>query len=105
MKLLPGRILLLLLALMAGIALGAGLVGAFQTPDPPSIEPIQLDGDGGDESGEDGPRQSGKRKTENGPNETPADDVAPPPPPPPPPANDDDDDDDGGGTDDGGGDD
>lgn len=125
MKPLPGRILVVLLALLAGIALGAGLVGALRTPAPPNVDPIQLEGERGDEADEDATkkkrgrndrnkgkdtRDQGKEKPSPGngapvPQNEPQGGGAPPPPPPPPPADDDDGGDDDGGDDDGGGDD
>jgi hypothetical protein len=117
MKPLPGRILVVLLALTVGIALGAGLAGALRTPAPPNVGPIHLDGERRDEADEGTKKERGKNagnKDKNGP--PPRDDTppsesdppqggAPPPPPPPPPGDDGGDDDGGGGDDDGGGDD
>jgi len=120
MKLLPGRILVVLLALIVGVALGAGLAGALRTPAPSNVEPIHLDGERRDETGEDDTknkrgkdgknrgRDKGKEDPPPGnnapvPQNDPPAGGAPPPPAPPPPANDDDDG--GDDSDDGGGDD
>jgi hypothetical protein len=114
MKPLPGRILVVLLALTVGIALGVGLAGALRTPAPTNVGPIHLDGERRDEADEGTKKKRGKNvgnKDKNGPprNDTPPSESdppqggAPPPPPPPPPGDDGGDDD--GGDDDGGGDD
>ncbi len=111
---------MVLLALVVGVALGAGLAGALRTPAPPNVEPIQLDGEDRDETGEDQTKnkrgKGGKDTRDKGKEGPPSGNNAPvqqndppaggaPPPPPPPPPDDDDDDDGGGETDDGGGDD